>query len=119
MTAYVVVASIGLTTMGLVMLLVREQFVVLKTYWLNRLCGYLISLELVAYVSFVDLDWLRNRTYIIFALCLLGLVLTLIPGIGVKVNGAQRWIGLGSLRIQPSEFAKIGLSFIVGKIFCR
>ena len=71
----------------------------------------------MAYVSFVDLDWLRNRSYIIFALCLVGLVLTLIPGIGVKVNGAQRWIGLGSLRIQPSEFAKIGLVLLLAKYF--
>ena len=42
---------------------------------------------------------------------LLVLLLCLIPGIGVEVNGSRRWMGasLGGidLRVQPSEFAKI------------
>lgn len=34
------------------------------------------------------------------------LVLTLIPGIGKVVNGSRRWIGVGSVSFQPSEFVK-------------
>ncbi|AGR96089.1 putative lipid II flippase FtsW [Chlamydia trachomatis] len=34
------------------------------------------------------------------------LVLVLIPGIGVCRNGAKRWLGVGQLTLQPSEFVK-------------
>jgi cell division protein FtsW len=37
------------------------------------------------------------------------LVLVLIPGVGVGANGATRWLGAGSLRIQPSELAKLAI----------
>ncbi|MGP0101107.1 MAG: putative lipid II flippase FtsW [Solirubrobacteraceae bacterium] len=34
---------------------------------------------------------------------------TYIPGVGVSVNGARRWIGVGVLQFQPSELLKVAL----------
>lgn len=48
---------------------------------------------------------------------MLGLVL--VPGIGVSVNGAQRWIGIGSLQIQPAEPVKFALIVFVAAIVAR
>ena len=39
----------------------------------------------------------------------------MIPGIGKIRNGSRSWFGVGSLGIQPSEFAKIGLIIFVSK----
>ena len=114
---YVIIAALSLTVLGLVMLfsagVVRgaQELLTKQIVWLA------LSIVVGVYAAFINLDWLRQKSWILFGLCLLALVLTLIPGIGVKVNGAQRWIGLGSLRIQPSEFAKIGLVLILASYF--
>ena len=119
-TIYLIAVALGLTTLGLVMLFsagVAERFtgphglLVKQIIWLGL--SFLIGL----YVAFMNLDWLRKHTWWIFGVCVIALILTLIPGIGIKVNGAQRWIGLGPLRIQPSEFAKIGLVFGLAAYF--
>jgi len=47
------------------------------------------------------------------------LVLVLIPGIGVNVNGAQRWIGFGFLQLQPAEPAKFALIVFCAALVAR
>ncbi|GBR75660.1 cell division protein FtsW [Candidatus Termititenax persephonae] len=41
------------------------------------------------------------------------LLLTYLPGVGVMVGGASRWLGYGSLSFQPSELAKFCLILYV------
>ena len=118
-TAYVVTVSLGLTMMGLVMLFSAGAVRGAQDLLFKQIVWVAVSLLVGGYAAIVNLDWLRNRTILIFGLCLFGLVLTLLPGVGVKVNGAQRWIGLGSLRIQPSEFAKIGMVLLLAKYFSQ
>lgn len=54
-----------------------------------------------------------------WALIIVGglLALVLVPGIGIKVNDARRWLGYGSLTFQPSELAKIiGIMYLASLI---
>ena len=116
---YVIFAAISLTMIGLVMLFSAGVVRGAQALLTKQVIWLALSLVMGLYAAFMDLEWLRRKAWVVFGLCILGLVLTLIPGIGVKVNGAQRWIGLGPLRIQPSEFAKIGLVIILAAYFSQ
>ncbi len=47
------------------------------------------------------------------------LVVVLIPGIGTSVNGSRRWIELGPVQGQPSEFAKLALIVWLAGYLCK
>ena len=44
------------------------------------------------------------------------LVLVLIPGIGTRVNGAQRWLRAGGISLQPSELGRIIMPIVAVKL---
>jgi cell division protein FtsW len=55
------------------------------------------------------LELLPRLTPALLGLSFVLLVAVKVPGIGVEINGAQRWIGAGPLQFQPSELMKLAL----------
>jgi cell division protein FtsW len=47
------------------------------------------------------------------------LALVLVPGVGLQVNGASRWLGYGPVSLQPSELAKLTLLLFVADLLAR
>ncbi len=63
--------------------------------------------------------WRRLGPWLLFFATLL-LALVLIPGVGREVNGSLRWISLGSVSLQPSEFVKVfGVVYLSGYLVRR
>ncbi|CAG4901176.1 MULTISPECIES: putative lipid II flippase FtsW [Acidithrix] len=45
------------------------------------------------------------------------LIIVLVPGVGLAVGGAKRWLGISFLRFQPSEFAKLAVILYLAGFF--
>ena len=90
-------------------------------YYLKRhIINILIGLVLAYGVTVIDYRLLRAYTPFLWGAGVLGLVVVLIPGLGVEINGAKAWIALpGGFQIQPAELAKIaiiiGMSMILSE----
>ena len=102
-----------LTILGILILFSASQAMhsnpaaLLKKQMLWILLGIIFGF----FVFRLDLERIRPLIPIITAAAMLLLAFVLIPGVGVKVNGAQRWLDLGLMRLQVSEIGKIGLLF--------
>ena len=51
----------------------------------------------------------RRYTPYLLLIAFVLLLLVLVPGFGVKINGARRWLGVGPLQFQPAEIMKLAL----------
>ncbi len=81
-----------------------------SAYYLKRTLLFgAAGLLVMRVMSLRGMRLLRPLTPLLVAGSFLLLFAVLIPGIGMSVNGAQRWIGAGLFQVQPSEFAKLAL----------
>jgi len=109
----IVVCAIGLTILGLTILFsASASFKQGPYFYLNKqLLGIGGAIALCITTVKVNLDQLRKYVWYILGALLFLLFLVLIPHIGIRVNGSRRWLGVGSMRVQISEFAKFGMVF--------
>ena len=78
-------------------------------YFIRQLIFGVGGVAVLYFVSKVNYQSLRWLSIFVLIAAFVLLVLVLIPGIGVKLNEARRWIYLGPVSIQPSEIAKLGV----------
>jgi len=72
--------------------------------------GVAMAAAMITLWAIRDHRVLRRATYIFLALSAVLLLMPLVPGLGVEINGARIWVGLGPFSFQPGELAKITLS---------
>lgn len=108
-------AVAGLTLLGLVVLASASLSFSQDTrsIFSKQLIWLFIAFIMGVIMFLIDLDRVRKLTLFIAFGTLLLLCLVLVPGLGVRINGAQRWLGTSAIRFQVSEFAKISLIFVL------
>ncbi len=118
-----VLVTLGLVAFGLVMVYSASSARGLiasddPAYYLKRQALYaLVGLVALVLLSRTDFRKLRHVGGPMLALAFVLLVAVLV--VGASVNGAKRWIPLGSFSFQPSELAKLGLALWLGARLAR
>jgi cell division protein FtsW len=109
----ILVCAVGLALLGLTVLFSASASFRADPYFFIKRQVVWVVLAVAAgwVVSRVDLEHARRYAWIIWGATIVLLILVLIPGIGVKVNGARRWIDFGMMRLQVSDVAKFAMVF--------
>ncbi len=121
---WLVVAVVALTALGVVMVASASlhlggargaPFAYLEKHLLALAlgtAGALLALRL-------PVAWLEKASPALYFFGLALLALVLVPGVGKTVNGATRWVAVGGLNIQTSEFMKLFIVFYMAGYLVR
>ncbi len=80
-------------------------------YVFNHFIKLMTGFILLLIFSRVDYHWYQQRTGLILGIAFIGLILAFLPkiGIGSSIRNTYRWVNLGFVNVQPSEFFKLSL----------
>lgn len=108
-------AVIILTAFGLFMIYDASSYVAFRdfgdkySYFKDQTMWAILGFGALGLVSFFDYHKYYNLALPILIVSIILLVLVFIPGLGISALGASRWIDLGIVSLQPSEFVKLAL----------
>ena len=89
-----------------------------ETYWQKQLIGLGIAMVAMLAIALSDYRRIVELAPAFYVLGLVLLVIVLIPGIGMKINGQRCWIKLPIAgQFQPSEFVKIPVVLMLARYF--
>ena len=85
--------------------------------YLKQIFWLLIGLSVMVVIAFTEYRFYSDFAYIVYTVAFFFLLVVM--GYGIITSGAQRWIKIGSISFQPSEFVKISLILALAKFFQR
>lgn len=75
----------------------------------KQLLGVALGIFAMIFFTFFDYHLLKKFRYIILAVSVVLLILVFVPGFGVQSYGANRWVNILGISLQPSEITKFAL----------
>lgn len=114
-----------LTSIGIVMVYSSSSYHAYEifydsAFYLKRhLLHFLIALSAGIFLYRFDYRKIRDYTKPLLLISISSLIIVLIPGIGYEAGGARRWLRLGFLGFQPTEFAGLFLIIYLADILER
>ncbi|HWL37122.1 MAG TPA: putative lipid II flippase FtsW [Frankiaceae bacterium] len=128
LTSYYLVtgSALLLTGIGLVMVLSSSSVTSYRAsgssfaVFQKQLLWVVLGLPAMWLAVRIPLKAVRVLAWPLMAASIIGLLLVFVPGIGAPpVNGATRWIQVGSFTAQPSELAKLALILWAADVYAR
>jgi cell division protein FtsW len=103
-------ATLCLLALGAVMVYSASAGQGNGTSYLVKYVGWgAVGLVVLRLVAGVPLELVRRATGPLLLVVFVLLLAVKVPGLGIEVNGARRWLGAGPVTFQPAELAKLAL----------
>lgn len=109
----IVLAGLAIYSSAALGLMARESSSVSQDILLQAGLGLGLGFLALLIARAIPLAALRRSAPYVFIATLLFTALVFVPGMGLRVNGATRWIDLGFTTVQPVEFLKIGFVLVL------
>jgi len=105
---------ISLVIIGILMFISASLGILIKNeskFWgvlFNQMALGVVGGSIVMYICWkIDYKFWRKWSFLIFIISIVLTLLVFIPGLGFEHGGAQRWLSIGPISLQPAEILKI------------
>jgi rod shape determining protein RodA len=88
-----------------------------QAYAMNQALGFVLGVIGAIPLALIDYRFWQRYLRAIYGLVILMLLSVIF--IGTAVGGAQRWVDIGPVQVQPSEFAKLGIVIVLAGYFAE
>jgi cell division protein FtsW len=118
-------AALVLVALGILMIYsssairAQERFGDSYFFLKRQLIWAFLGMVIMIFAMNWDYRQWQKLAFPLFLLSLLFLILVLVPRLGVKINGARRWLSLFGLSFQPTELAKIALILFISHLLAK
>lgn len=122
---YLLVPYLLISVIGLLMIYSASTFRLMSfdqstnQLLVRQMIFVVLSWAMIFFIYRVKPAFILNHRIvkIMMGIGIVGLILTKVPGIGVNISGAQRWISIAGFQFQPAEIVNVGMIFYLAYYF--
>ena len=107
--------TLVVSSLGVAMIASATQGTKLQGLWTGQLGAIGVGLVLLLVAAATDYRRLADRAPFLLGVALVLLLATL--ALAPRIAGTKRWLSIGPIQFQPSEFAKIVAALVIAKLF--